>query len=68
MANLVRLEGYRIEPRDLPHITGERGSWKAVIEHLLTLGKIERQGEFLVISMVERLRRGLPASNAKNKT
>jgi hypothetical protein len=59
MANLVRLEGYRIEPRDLPHVTGERGPWKPVLEHLMTLGKIERRGDFIEISFAERLRRGL---------
>jgi hypothetical protein len=59
MANLVRLEGYRVEPRDLPHITGERGPWKAVLEHLMTLGKIERRGDFIEVSFAERLRRGL---------
>jgi hypothetical protein len=65
MANLVRLEGFRVQPRDLPHITGERGLWKPVIEHLLTLGKIERQGDFIILSLVERLRRGLQSSAAK---
>jgi hypothetical protein len=59
MANLVRLEGYRVQPRDLPHITGERGPWKLVLEHLMTLGKIERRGDFIEISFAERLRRGL---------
>lgn len=59
MANLVRLEGHQVRPQDIPHITGERGAWETVIEHLLTLGKIQRQGEFIAISMVERLRRGL---------
>ncbi len=59
MANLVRLEGYRVEPRDLPHITGERGPWKPVIEHLMTLGKIARRGDFIEVSFAERLRRSL---------
>ena len=38
MANLVRLDGHSIRPRDLPHVTGEQGPWKAVIDHLMTLG------------------------------
>jgi hypothetical protein len=59
MANLVRLEGYRVEPRDLLHITGERGPWKPVIEHLMTLGKIQRRGDFIEVSFAESLRRGL---------
>ncbi len=62
MANLVRLDDHQIQPRDIPHITGERGPWKAVIEHLMTLGKIQRQGEFIAITLVERLRRGLQSS------
>ena len=65
MANLVRLDGYRIPTRDLVHVTGEKGAWKTVIEHLLTLGKIEHQGEFIAISLVERLRRGLQPSGMK---
>lgn len=73
MANLVRLDGHQVRPHDIPLITGERGAWKAVIEHLLTLGKIQRQGEFIAISMVERLRRGLQtvkigATNNKKTT
>ena len=47
MANLVRLEGHSVRSRDLPHITGERGPWKAVIDRLLTLGKIDHQGNLL---------------------
>jgi hypothetical protein len=65
MANLVRLEGHEIRPRDIPHLTGERGPWKAVIEHLMTLGKIQHQGEFIAITLVERLRRGLQSSKAE---
>ena len=65
MANLVRLEGHSVRPRDLPHVTGEHEPWKAVIDHLMTLGKIDRQGEFLAISLIERLRRGLKAPSAK---
>jgi hypothetical protein len=68
MANLVRLDGHQIRPRDIPHITGERGPWKAVLEHLLTLGKIEHQGEHVAISLVERLRRGLHTSGLKVKS
>jgi hypothetical protein len=59
MANLVRLEGHRIPAQDIQHVTGERGNWKATLEHLMSLGKIERQGEYITISLVERLRRGL---------
>jgi hypothetical protein len=67
MANLVRLEGFRVRPRDLPHITGERAAWKTVIEHLLTLGKIERRGDFIAVSLVERLRRGLPSTGVESR-
>ena len=63
MANMVRLEGHPVRPRDLPNITGERGPWRAVLNHLMTLGKIERRGECIVISMVERIRRGLKPVN-----
>ncbi len=68
MANLVRLDGHQVRPRDLPHITGERGPWKAVIEHLITLGKIQHQGEFIAITLVERLRRNLQPSEIKPKS
>jgi hypothetical protein len=62
IANLIRLEGHRIRPRDIAHVTGEKGPWKTVLEHLLNLGQIERVGEFITLSMVERLRRHLPAT------
>lgn len=68
MANLVRLDSYQVRPRDIPHITGERGPWKAVLEHLMTLGKIQRQGEFIAITLVERLRRGLQTSGVKSRS
>lgn len=68
MANLVRLEGHQIQPRDIPHLTGERGPWKAVLEHLMTLGKIQRQDEFIAITLVERLRRGLQTSGVKSQS
>jgi hypothetical protein len=67
MANLVRLDGHQVRGRDIPHITGERGPWKAVLEHLMTLGKIQRQGEFIAITLVERLRRGLQSSSVKSR-
>jgi hypothetical protein len=60
IANLIRLEGYRIRPRDIAHVTGEKGPWKTVLEHLLNLGQIERVGDFVTFSLVERLRRHLP--------
>ena len=66
MANLVRLEGYRVQPRDLPHVIGEKGPWKPVIEHLMTLGKIERRGDFIGITLTELLRRGLQPSLVKS--
>ena len=62
MAHLTRREGYRVKPRELPEITGEKAPWRAVITHLLSLGKIERAGEFIAISLVERLRRHLPGT------
>jgi hypothetical protein len=63
IANLIRLEGYRIRPRDIAHVTGEKGPWKTVLEHLLNLGQIERVGDFITFSLVERLRRHLPSVN-----
>jgi hypothetical protein len=63
IANLVRLEGHRVRPRDIPHVTGEKGPWKTVLEHLLNLGQIERVGDFITFSLVERLRRHLPSAN-----
>ena len=60
MAHLTRREGYRVKPRELPEITGEKAPWKTVITHLLSLGKVEHEGEFIAISLVERLRRHLP--------
>jgi hypothetical protein len=63
IANLVRIEGNRVRPRDISHITGERGPWKTVLEHLLNLGQIERVGDFITFSLVERLRRHLPSAN-----
>jgi hypothetical protein len=68
MANLVRLDGHQVRPQDIPHITGERGAWKTVLEHLMTLGKIQRQGEFIAITLVERLRRGLQTSGVKSQS
>jgi hypothetical protein len=62
IANLIRLEGHRVRPRDIAHITGEKGPWKTVLEHLLNLGQIERVGDFITFSLVERLRRHLPAA------
>jgi hypothetical protein len=68
IANLARLEGHCIRPRDIAHVTGETGPWKKVIEHLLNSGRIERVGEFITFSMVERLRRHLPAVNLETLT
>jgi hypothetical protein len=68
IANLIRLEGYRIRPRDIPHVTGEKGPWKTVLEHLLNLGQIERVGDFITFSLVERLRRHLPSANLETST
>jgi hypothetical protein len=62
IANLIRLEGYRIRPRDIVHVTGAKGPWKTILEHLLNLGQIERVGDFITLSLVERLRRHLPAA------
>jgi hypothetical protein len=62
IANLIRHEGHRIRPRDIAHVTGAKGPWKTVLEHLLNLGKIERVGDFITFSLVERLRRHLPAA------
>ena len=59
MANLVRLEHHRVKPREIAHVTGEQSSWRAVIDHLMIQGKLERDGEYVTISLVERLRRGL---------
>ena len=61
IANLIRLEGYRVRPRDIVHVTGVKGPWKTVLEHLFNLGQIERVGDFITFSLVERLRRHLPA-------
>ena len=59
-ANVMCLEGHSVRSRDLKHIIRERGTGKAVIDHLMTLGKIDRQGDFIVvISLLERIRRGL---------
>ena len=63
IANLIRLEGYRVRPRDIVHVTGMKGPWKTVLEHLFNLGQIERVGDFITFSLVERLRRHLPAVN-----
>jgi DNA-binding transcriptional MocR family regulator len=63
IANLVRHEGYRVRPQDIMHVTGERGPWKTVLEHLLNLGQIERVGDFITFSLVERLRCHLPVVN-----
>ena len=62
MAHLVRLEGYRIKVKDIPHLTGETGPWRAVITHLLERGAVQREGngQFIALSLVERLRRNLP--------
>lgn len=63
MAHLVRLEGYRVKVRDIPHLTGETGPWRAVITHLLERGTVQREGNgfFISLSLVERLRRNLPS-------
>lgn len=62
MARLVRLEGYRIKVKNIPHLTGETGPWRAVITHLLERGAVQREGNglFIALSLVERLRRNLP--------
>jgi hypothetical protein len=62
IANLIRLEGHRVRPQDIAHVTGEKGPWKTVLEHLLNLGQIERVGDFITFSLVERLHRHLPAA------
>ena len=62
IANLIRLEDYRVRPRDIVHVTGIKGPWKMVLEHLFNLGQIERVGDFITFSLVERLRRHLPAA------
>jgi hypothetical protein len=59
LAHLPRLEGQRVRPRDLPNVTGERGPWRAVVTHLLSLGKIVWEGEFVTLSLLERIRRNL---------
>ncbi len=66
MAHLVRLEGYRIKVKDIPHLTGETGPWRAVITHLLERGAVQREGNglFIALSLVERLRRNLPQPKA----
>jgi hypothetical protein len=59
MAHLMRLEGGRVRPRDLPHVTGERGPWRAIITHLLSLDRIVWEGDYVTVSPLERLRRNL---------
>jgi hypothetical protein len=59
MATLVRLEGYKIRSADISSVTGIASGWKRPIEHLIGLGQVMHQGEFLCISDVEKLRRGL---------
>ena len=63
MAHLVRLEGYRVKIRDIPSLTGELAPWRVVITHLLERGAVQREGngQFIALSLVERLRRNLPA-------
>ena len=63
MAHLVRLDGYRVKVKDIPSITGEQAPWRVVITHLLERGAVQREGSgsFIALSLVERLRRNLPA-------
>ena len=63
MAHLVRLEGYRVKVKDVPSLTGELAPWRVVITYLLERGAVQREGngQFIALSLVERLRRNLPA-------
>ncbi len=63
MAHLVRLDGYRVKVKDIPSLTGELAPWRVVITHLLERGAVQREGngQFIALSLVERLRRNLPA-------
>lgn len=38
---------------------GERGPWRAVITHLLSLGKIVWEGEFVTFALGKSMRRKL---------
>jgi hypothetical protein len=59
MATLVRLEGHKIRSSDISSVTGIATGWKRTIEHLIGLGKVTYHNEFLCISDVEKIRRGL---------
>jgi hypothetical protein len=59
MATLVRLEGHKIRSSDISSVTGIATGWKRTIEHLIGLGKVMYHNEFLCISDVEKIRRGL---------
>ena len=63
IAHLVRLEGYRVKVKDIPSLTGELAPWRVVITHLLERGAVQREGngQFIALSLIERLRRNLPA-------
>ena len=59
MANLVRLEGHKIRSNDITSVTGIATGWKRVIEHLLSLGHVVYDKDFLRISDIEKIRRNL---------
>jgi hypothetical protein len=59
MAALVRFEGYKIRSVDISSVTGIATGWKRTIEHLIGLGQVVFNNEFLCISDVEKIRRGL---------
>jgi hypothetical protein len=59
MATLVRLENHKIRTSDISTVTGISTGWKRVIEYLIGLGHIVHHNEFLCISDVEKIRRGL---------
>lgn len=59
MATLARMEGHKIPSADIAAITGIAGGWKRATSHLIGLGQIMYEGEFVRMSDTERLRRGL---------
>jgi hypothetical protein len=60
VATLARCEQYRLRVSDVSTVTGDPGPWRVALEYAITSKLVERQGDFVQITVAERVRRKLP--------
>lgn len=60
VATLARCEQYRLRVSDVSTVTGDPGPWRVALEYAITSKLVERQGNFVQITVAERARRKLP--------